>query len=520
MSFLCADASLLHNWRTRHLSENNVEFASFLEVEMNSKLTPVAFLVGAALLASCTSKNDNETQKKLATKPNIIVILADDMGYGDVGAYGQKVIKTPNLDSMANKGVLFTDFYAGSNVCGPSRATLMTGKHQGRARIRGNKGEYPLRDEDVTVAEMLKQADYHTGMIGKWGLGDFDSTGRPDKQGFDYYFGFLNHVHAHNHYPEWLWKNNQKVQLNNKVQQFDVSYGTYPAEVALPGHANEYADHHIFNESLAFIERAAKTKQPFFLYVNPVIPHANGDAKLADWTNGDGMEVPNYGEYADKTWPNPQKGFAAMINILDNGVGSIMNKLKELGIDDNTIVMFTSDNGPHKEGGNIPEYFDSNGVYKGIKRDAYDGGIRVPMIVWGPSIVTEGAVTDHISYSGDIMATAAEFAGVKLPAGEYDSVSFAPTLLGEADKQVKNNYLYWEDYFAKGAQAIRKGKWKAIREPIHTGKIALYDMSVDPSESIDVAKHQPKLVAEFAALMDKSHTPDPDWGLKTPKNKK
>lgn len=454
------------------------------------------------------------------TKPNIVVILADDMGYGDVGVYGQQDISTPRLDQMAKEGVQFTQFYAGSNVCGPSRASLMTGKHMGHARIRGNKNEYPLRDEDITVAEVLKQAGYHTGVIGKWGLGDEGSTGTPDKQGFDFFYGFLNHVHAHNHFPEWLWRNNKKEYLNNKVQQFELSYGTYPGEVALPGHRNDYADHFIFNESLKFIERNAKSEMPFFLYINPVIPHANGEAKFADWTNGDGMEVPDHGEYTDRRWPNPQKGFAAMLNILDNGVGSVLDKLKELGIDDNTIVIFTSDNGPHKEGGHIPEYFDSNGQYTGIKRDLTEGGVRIPMIAWGPGMLAKGVVSEHIGYFGDFLSTAADLANVEIDNKQFDSVSFAPTLLGSPSAQIKNEFLYWEDYFGRGGQSIRQDNWKAIREPIHTGKIALYNLSIDPSESVNVANEYPEVVARMANLMDISHTPDPDWQIKKPNAKK
>lgn len=478
----------------------------------------LSLLIAALCLTACSEKTITtaETTKKQKSKPNVIYILADDLGYGDVGVYGQARVKTPNLDNMASEGVMFTEFYAGANVCGPSRATLMTGKHQGHARIRGNKQEYPLRDEDVTVAEVFKQGGYHTGVIGKWGLGDEGSTGTPDKQGFDFFYGYLNHVHAHNHYPEWLWRNNKKEQLTNVVEHIKTHYSYFPAGVAKPDGRHEYAGDLIFKESLEYIERQAKSDKPFFLYVAPITPHANGDVTLVDWTNN-GMEVPNHGQYKDEDWADPQKGFAAMVTHLDNGVGQIREKLKALGIDDNTIVIFSSDNGPHKEGGHIPEYFDSNGEYKGIKRDLWEGGIKSPMIVWGPSIVKSNVVSDHLGYAGDFMATAAEIAQVDLKT-PVDSISFLPTLVGNTDKQQATEYLYWEDYFAKGGQAMRKGKWKAIREPIFTGKVELHDLSIDASESIDLASQYPEIVKEFEQLFDEEHTPDPDWQVRKKKS--
>ncbi len=484
---------------------------------MNKKL--LAVLITAMAVTACTEKNvtATESSSNQNKKPNVIYILADDLGYGDLGVYGQQRVKTPNLDDMAKNGVMFTDFYAGANVCAPSRATLMTGKHQGHARVRGNKQEYPLRDEDVTVAEVFKQGGYHTGVIGKWGLGDEGSTGTPDKQGFDFFYGYLNHVHAHNHYPEWLWRNGEKEQLTNVVEHIKVKYSNFPAGIAKLDGRHEYAGDLIIKESLDYIDRQAKSDQPFFLYIAPIAPHANGDVTQVDWTS-DGMEVPDHGLYKDKAWAEPQKGFAAMVTHLDNGIGQIKSKLEALGIDNNTIIMFSSDNGPHKEGGHIPAYFDSSGSNKGIKRDLWEGGIKSPMIVWGPGVVQQNVVSDHLGYAGDFMATAADIAQVSLTT-PVDSVSFLPTLKGDVDEQQSNKYLYWEDYFAKGGQAARKGHWKAIRKPIHTGNIVLHDLSIDPHETINLASQYPELVKEFSEIFDKEHTPDPDWAVKTKKRK-
>ncbi|WP_217697128.1 arylsulfatase [Pseudocolwellia agarivorans] len=472
----------------------------------------VFFIIGTSGCYNSGTVSEN-IENKNVVKPNIIFILADDLGYADIGVYGQEKITTHHLDQMAKQGTMFTDFYSGSTVCAPSRAVLMTGKHLGHNRIRGNgKNESQmLLPHDFTVAEMLKNAGYSTALIGKWGLGDIGSTGTPDKQGFDHYFGFLNQVHAHNHYPEWLWRNGEKVKLNNIVEPIKRSYTNFIGGVAKPENRKDYAGDLFLNESIEYIEKQSKASNPFFLYLAVTTPHANNEADMVDWAHG--MEVPNYDKYADTSWPEAQKGYAAMVDHLDKSVGTILSKLRELNIDDNTIVIFTSDNGPHAEAGNIPEYFDSNGKYRGIKRDLYDGGIRVPMIVWGPGLIAENKVTEHISYFGDFMATAAEFAGVAVPENT-DSVSFLPSIVKENKEQKQHDHLYWEFYEHGSRQAIRKDNWKAVRQPMFTGNIELYDLTTDAEENIDVSSQHPELVKEFELLFTAAHVNDPAWKIK------
>ncbi|HYE31329.1 MAG TPA: arylsulfatase, partial [Methylomirabilota bacterium] len=307
-----------------------------------------------------------------ADKPNIIFILADDLGYGDLACYGNKRIKTPNLDRMAQEGMRFTSAYAGSTVCAPSRSALMTGQHTGHTRIRGN-ARVPLLPEDVTVAEVLKQNGYKTALVGKWGLGEADTTGVPNEQGFDYFFGYLNQRHAHNYYPTFLWRNKEKVKLSNIVPMEDEESAGVATE------KKEYTHDLFAEEALKWVTE--NSKSPFFLYLAFTIPHSNNEAKQQ------GMEVPSDEPYTNESWPQPEKNKAAMITRMDRDVGRLLAKLKDLAIDDNTIVFFTSDNGPHKEGGNDPNFHQSSGPLRGIKRAMYEGGIRVPMIVRWPGKV-------------------------------------------------------------------------------------------------------------------------------------
>jgi len=280
-------------------------------------------------------------------KPNIIFIMADDLGYGDLGCYGQQVIQTPHIDRLAAEGVRFTDCYAGSTVCAPSRCVLMTGKHTGHCHVRGN-ARVPLRPEDVTVAELLQGQGYTTGMIGKWGLGEPDTTGIPNRQGFDYWFGYLNQKNAHNYYPEFLWRNEEKVTLGGDLEESKSEY-----------------THDLFTqEALHFVDD--HQDDPFFLYLPYTIPHANNELGR---DSGDGMEVPDYGPYADEKWKQPQKGHAAMITRMDRDIGSLLSLLAELDLEKDTLLFFTSDNGPHKEGGADPEFFNSSGPLRGYKRD-------------------------------------------------------------------------------------------------------------------------------------------------------
>ena len=292
------------------------------------------------------------------SKPNIIFIMADDLGYGDLSCYGQKTIQTPNIDRLATEGMRFTQVYAGATVCAPSRCTLMTGKHQGHALVRGNRSpEVALRPEDVTVAEVLKRAGYTTALYGKWGVGGPVTSGRPNLKGFDDFFGYLSQWHAHTYYPEHLWENETERFIRGNLGRRQGDYS-----------------HDLFTDrALKFLDR--QHDKPFFLYLPYTIPHTNNELGRA---TGDGMEVPDYGSYADRDWPNPEKGFAAMIERLDRDVGRILDKLRDRGMDEDTIVFFTSDNGPHREGGHDPDFFGSRGPLRGIKRDLYEGGIRVP----------------------------------------------------------------------------------------------------------------------------------------------
>ena len=444
------------------------------------------------------------------TRPNIIFIMADDLGYGDLGCYGQTLIKTPHLDRMAREGIRFRQFYAGCTVCAPSRSVLMTGQHMGHTHVRGNAGTdmsiQSLRHEDVTVAEVLKQAGYATALCGKWGLGDDLPGGRsglPNDQGFDLFFGYLNQVHAHNYYPEFLWRNKEKARLRNEVVKTGRGYGGF-----VGGHSTKRVDYShdlIAQEALKFAER--NKNKPFFLYLPLTIPHANNEGTRA---TGNGQEVPDYGIYADKPWPDQDKGQAAMITRMDRDVGRLLDTLAELGIDEHTIVMFTSDNGPHDEGGHNTDRFTPAGPLRGMKRDLYEGGIRMPMIVRWPGKTPAGTVSDHIGYFGDLMATAAELAGVDVPQN-LDSISFAPTITGRVERQKQHEYLYWEFCERGGKQAVRHGKWKAIRMPIFTGKTQLYDLSQDLGEAHDVAGRHPDVVKKLERMMADAHTPHPNW---------
>ncbi len=425
-----------------------------------------------------------------AARPNIIFVLADDLGYGDLGCYGQKRIRTPNLDRMADEGIRFTQCYAGSTVCAPSRCCLMTGLHTGHALVRGN-GRVPLRPEDVTVAEVLKTAGYATGIIGKWGLGEPDTTGIPNRQGFDYWFGYLNQRHAHNYWPEYLWRNQQKFPLEGNV-----------AEKGVSSQRAQYSHDLFTTEALRFIER--HKDHPFFLYLAYTIPHANNEA-------GDkGMEVPSDEPYTDKPWPAAQKNHAAMITRLDRDMGRLFDRLEALGIDEDTVVFFSSDNGPHAEGGADPKFFNSSGPLRGYKRALYEGGIRVPMIVRWPGKIKAGRVSDQVWTFWDFPPTAAELAGAEPPA-EIDGISMAPALLGK--RQKSHDFLYWEFHEGVSKQAVRMGDFKAVRlklgEPLE-----LYDLNTDVGETRNIAADHPEIVAKIEAYLTSARTESEHWPLR------
>jgi arylsulfatase A-like enzyme len=459
------------------------------------KILLIVFLLIALATISASPKNYRATAQR---KPNIIFIHADDLGYGDLSCYGQQKFKTPNIDRLAEAGARFTQYYAGSTVCAPSRSALMTGQHTGHTRIRGN-ARHPLLPEDVTVAEVLKSAGYHTALIGKWGLGEEGSTGIPNKQGFDYFYGYLNQRHAHNYYPTFLWRNEEKVRLRNTVPGEDAE-GSGMSDNKL-----EYSHDLITEEALQFIEK--NKGESFFLYLAYTIPHANNEAK------DKGMEVPDLAEFAGKDWPEAQKGKAAMITRMDRDVGRLMMSLKDLGIDNDTIVFFTSDNGPHKEGGADPDFFDSNGIFRGIKRDLYEGGIRVPMIVRWPGRVKAGSVSNEVWAHWDFLPTAAEIAGVKAPQG-IDGISMLPVMLGK--RQRSHEFFYWEFHERGFAQAVRMGDWKAVRNNI-ASPLELYDLRVDLREQNNLAAKHPDVIKKIEDYLKTARTESPHWPVKQKK---
>lgn len=454
-------------------------------------------ICGFVVIGLIACSPTQEPDKWDSRLPNIIFVLADDLGYGDLGSFGQEQIRTPNLDLLAAQGVRFTNFYAGSTVCAPSRNVLMTGQHTGHTYIRGN-GKFNLRSKDLTVATVLKQAGYITALIGKWGLGHEGSNGVPTRQGFDYFFGYLDQHHAHNYYPSFLMRNEERVPLENVVP----AGGDYGFGQGVATHKVSYSHDLLMEKALQFVDQ--NKDSPFFLYLALTIPHANNEA-------GDkGMEVPEHGIYANEMWPEPQKGLAAMITRMDADLGRLLERLEEHRIEKDTIVFFTSDNGPHREGGNDPDFFDSNGPLRGIKRDLYEGGIRVPMIVSWPGRTSTGAVSEHVGSFADVMATAAEIAGVDSPP-DTDSVSFLPAILGDREKQEKHRYLYWEFYGRGSAQAVRADQWKAVRKPIFTGDIELYNLSKDLGEEKNVADQHSEVVDEMKLMMEEAHTPSELW---------
>lgn len=426
--------------------------------------------------------------------PNIIYIMADDLGIGDIGVYGQQVIKTPALDAMANRGMVFTQHYSGSTVCAPSRCTIVTGKHTGNAFVRGNKGQlasdgkkydYPLADSEITVAEIVKQQNYKTACVGKWGLGGPDSEGHPNNQGFDYFFGYLGQGHAHRFYPEFLFENNNKIMLNKEV----------------------YSHTLIMDKALGFIEESAE--EPFFLYLTPTIPHADIDIPDEHLGEYDGMfhEIPHPDGKHYIPQQKPKAAYAAMVTLLDNDVQRIMDLLAEKGILDNTLVIFTSDNGNHKEGGHLPKHFDSNGPYRGWKRDLYDGGIRAPFIVHWPQKVKPGSVSYHVSAFWDFLPTVCDLIQAEVPEN-VDGISYLPAITGEG-KQNKHKHLYWEFHERGGKQAILKDNWKLIRLNVNKPeqeKYELYNLNHDPGEMFNVVNQYPNLYSEMKEILLGSHT--------------
>lgn len=464
-----------------------------------SGLLLAPFLTATSTSAAPAASSNSATP----AQPNIVFILADDLGYGDLGCYGQQQIQTPNIDQLARDGVRFTQFYTGCPVCAPARDTLMTGQHTGHTVLRGN-AKIDLRPEDTTVAQVLHGANYSTGLLGKWGLGKEGSAGAPRQKGFDYFFGYVDQTMAHNYYPTYLVRNETHVPLRNVVPH----PGPYGQGVATE--KVDYSADLIAADAIKFV--ADHRDHRFFLYFAPTLPHANDESKP------DGMEVPDYGPYANKSWPSAMKGYAAMVTRLDAEVGRLMAELKRLKLDENTIVFFSSDNGPHAEGGYNPTFFNSSGGLRGKKRDLYEGGIREPMIVRWPGHTHAGTTSNFIGYFPDFVPTAAELAGVAPP--KSDGVSFLPAILGQHDNQPRHRFLYWEFYENGSSQAVRWGDWKAVRRPAFTGNIELYNLKSDPDEQHDVAADHANIVAQIRDDMERSHTPSPIWNAPEAKSRK
>ncbi|MDA0349237.1 MAG: arylsulfatase [Verrucomicrobia bacterium] len=437
------------------------------------------FILG--LFQAC-SKPDGSARR---SKPNIIFIMADDMGYGDLGSFGQEVIQTPYLDQMAKEGLRFTQVYAGSPVCAPSRSVLMTGLHTGHTTVRGNFGKFgvvglaggegrvPLFAEDITVAEVLKEAGYVTGMSGKWGLGEPGTSGEPNDQGWDEWFGYLNQRMAHSYFPEFLWKNKERIDYPNNLEG---KKGTY--------------SHDLFTDfALEFVQR--HKDEPFFLYLPFTVPHSR-------------YEIPDTAPYTDRPWSDDEKVHAAMITRLDRDMGRLFESLKDLNIDQETIVFFCSDNGAAErwEG-----RFDSSGKLRGRKRDVYEGGIRTPMIVRWPGRVVAGETNDFPWYFADVLPTLADLAGATSPAG-LDGVSVVPSILGKP--QSNDRFLYWEFFESGFQQAVRWKDWKVVRMAPGL-PIELYDLSKDESETRNIATQYPELVAKFETYLASARTESENW---------
>lgn len=454
---------------------------------------------GVVLLLACfdqTATAQVVSQGADKTKrPNVIYILADDLGYGDLSCYGQEKFETPNIDALAKQGMKFTQHYSGSTVCAPSRCSLLTGLHTGHCPVRGNaevkpEGQEPMPADTFTVARFLQESGYRTGLFGKWGLGAPGSVSEPLKMGFDRFYGYNCQRIAHCYYPAFLWSDDKRELLYGNVTNRE----------------KDYAPTLIHKKALEFIRE--NKDRPFFCYYAAVQPHADmvaPESVMKKHRGKYGTETPSGGGYRHQ--PEPRAAFAAMVEMLDDYVGDIMAELEAQGIADNTLVIFSSDNGPHVEGGHDPEYFNSNGDYRGHKRDLYDGGTRVPMIANWPGKIKAGSTSDHLSAFWDFLPTVADLTGQPLKV-QTDGISMLPTLLG-APEQKQHKYLYWE-FAAKGGRvAVRMGKWKGIRYNATSNPnspLELYDLSTDTGEVLDVATANPEVVSQMRILLEDVRT--------------
>ena len=440
-----------------------------------------AFLA-APLAAACSRKPPSAGSSR---PPNIVFVMLDDLGYADFGCYGGEMIETPNVDRLAAESLRFTDAYAGGAVCAPARCSLMTGLHTGHATIRANAGTAPIRPEDVTVGEVLQQAGYVTGIFGKWGLGDAHTPGEPRLQGFDESFGYLHQIHAHSYYPEFLWKNGEKYLLPGNAG----------------GKRTQYSADIIFEASLDFIRN--NKDRPFFLYAAYTLPHGR-------------YEVPSDAPYTDRDWPQQAKNFAAMVTRADDHIGRLWKLLQELGLEEDTVLFVTSDNGGTRQQN---EFFHSNKPFRGAKGQLYEGGIRVPMIVRWAGKTDAGRVSDVPWYFCDFLPTAAELAGAPTPPG-IDGKSVLPLIIGSS--QPVHDYLYWEHYTYSRKlrrlnldsrwQAVRMGEWKAVR-PAPSAPLELYNLAEDVGETRDLAAGEPGIVKRMEEIIAAEHTePGPHEG--------
>jgi len=483
------------------------------------------FLAALSGLAACAVAPQNPSP------PNIVYILADDLGYGELGCYGQEKIRTPHLDRLASEGMRFTQHYCGAPVCAPSRCVLVTGKHLGHARVRNNRevkpeGQHPIHIEDVTLGEMLQGAGYVTAAIGKWGLGPVGSSGDPNAQGFDLFYGYNCQRVAHSYYPPHMWRNNEKVIINLRPARghhrpkpdAEIDFASYIGENYAPDAMN------------AEVERFVRENRdrPFFLYFAPVEPHVamQPPQEWVDRYPKEWDERPYRGDHGYVPHPRPRAGYAAMISDLDEHVGQLLDLLEELGLSNNTIVIFSSDNGPtHDVGGVDTEFFDSTGGLRGRKGRVYEGGIRVPMIARWPGHIEADSTTDHPSAFWDVMPTLADIAGCDAPA-DTDGISFAPTLRG-AGEQPQHDFLIWEFPGYGGQRAVIFGDWKLVRSdlkprrnaPRHEARTELFNLATDPREEHDVSEEHPEVVGRgmqilAAEIVDSSDFPMPPVGTR------
>lgn len=463
----------------------------------NTKCLATCLLAVMLFAYNSHAQNNNTT-------PNIIFILADDLGYGDIGSYGQQKIETPNLDALAKQSLQFMQYYSGTSVCAPARASFFTGLHTGHTPVRGNKsyepeGQTPLPDSVITFANVLQQNGYATAAFGKWGLGYITTSGDPNKKGFDKFYGYNCQALAHNYYPDHLWNNHDKIEFANNLEKKE----TYAAAL-------------IQEQALQFIQQV---NQPFFLYLPYTLPHAElivpHDSLYHHYIKkfNEQPDTSNRKYDGRATDPYPKASYAAMVTSLDRYVGEVVKAVADKGIAENTLIIFTSDNGPHKEGGNDPVYFNSSGIYRGVKRDLYEGGIREPFLAYWPGKIKPG-ITSQVCALWDMYPTFLDLANIPLQQ-KTDGISIVPTLLHKG-RQQQHKYLYWEFHENNGRQALRWKNWKAVRLQVNKNAaptIELYELDKDPAEKSNVAGEHKKIIKKMQAMLAEVHVPDANWPL-------